>query len=230
MVLDQSYDLSGTSPRLVSESHSMDMATFTYQDGGYQPVSYRTPEHGGWESDPNDLSTFVPDPAVSAAANLPQYYPEQSQQCYEAAVQYQRSIAPPDQLLIAGGQRLPAPRYDGDGWCIYVPDGYKRAEEGSNAHWVSSYDTGAQLRIEKSDWSAYSLSRQLIFNGWQLMDQKPLYLKTGTTESALYPARDGGCWQVTLTGGSRFEDTPYASDPERELAELRQIALSFIVR
>jgi len=94
VVLNQSYDLSGATPRLVSESHSMDMITVTYTEADhYQLVSYRTPTQAEFDSDPFDTSTFVSDKGVSAAGNLSQYYPEQSQLCYEKALSYKNSLS-----------------------------------------------------------------------------------------------------------------------------------------
>ena len=92
VVLNQSYDLSGGTPRLVDESHSMDMITVTYTEADhYKLVSYRTPTQAEFDSDPFDTSTFVSDKGVSAAGNLSQYYPEQNQLCYEKALAYKNS-------------------------------------------------------------------------------------------------------------------------------------------
>ncbi|MBO5339828.1 MAG: hypothetical protein J6A62_02375 [Oscillospiraceae bacterium] len=93
VVLNQSYDLSGATPRLVSESHSMDMITVTYiEPNHYLLVSYRTPTQEEFDSDPFDTATHVSDKGVAAAANLSQYYPEQSQLCYEKALAYKNSL------------------------------------------------------------------------------------------------------------------------------------------
>ena len=94
VVLNQSYDLSGVTPRLVDESHSMDMITVTYTEADhYKLVSYRTPTQEEFDSDPFDTSTHVSDKGVAAAANLSQYYPEQSQLCYEKALACKRSLS-----------------------------------------------------------------------------------------------------------------------------------------
>jgi len=93
VVLNQSYDLSGATPRLVDESHSMDMITVTYTEADhYKLVSYRTPMQAEFDSDSFDTSTHVSDKGVAAAANLSQYYPEQSQLCYEKALAYKNSL------------------------------------------------------------------------------------------------------------------------------------------
>lgn len=94
VVLNQSYDLSGATPRLVDESHSMDMITVTYTEADhYKLVSYRTPTQAEFDSDPFDTSTHVSDKGVAAAANLSQYYPEQSQLCYEKALAYKNNLS-----------------------------------------------------------------------------------------------------------------------------------------
>lgn len=94
VVLNQSYDLSDATPRLVDESHSMDMITVTYTEADhYKLVSYRTPTQEEFDSDPFDTSTHVSDKGVAAAGNLAQYYPEQSRLCYNKAQAYKNSLS-----------------------------------------------------------------------------------------------------------------------------------------
>ena len=120
-------------------------------------------------------------------------------------------------------------RYDGDGWYLYAHHPWKMAEDGRVDHWVSGYDTGSYLKVERSEKTLDSLVRQLQDAGWQNAEQEITCMIGPDSERCIYPDKNrGGCWIVHYAQGTPPPEQT-GLQPDQELEELRQMARHFRV-
>lgn len=133
--------------------------------------------------------------------------------------------------LTAGDGTVPARRYDGDGWYLYLPvSGWEQVRmTGDNADntwgWRSANDTGAYLTVDHADAQA-AASLRGHDSGWKTLDSEGhVWEQRGEDYARWYftDLPDGGCWRVSvlLPAGS-------AGVPE-ELETLYAAAESFTV-
>ena len=129
------------------------------------------------------------------------YYEESAEEMlYDFYVKRYRPDLPPCTVELpvsANGNNIPARRWDGEGWYVYIPvQAWREASSGGTARWVSGYGTGSELSVE---WLASRDESELARRSRpQNADTDRYSYDDGSlhTDVWLYDAPDGGCWQL----------------------------------
>ena len=140
-----------------------------------------------------------------------------------------------------------ARRYDGDGWCLYIPTVvWRRTTEAGEDCWYSAYWTGSALRVDKSTDNAETMEAFYRDNGFTLEQYRegaalrgPWYrydADSGTQfANYLMPIAEGGCYIISTwwmpTDDDSVNEWGYSkkNQIENEAAQLRSMAQSFTV-
>ena len=134
-------------------------------------------------------------------------------------------------VLAQGGERaltVPARRYDGEGWYLYVPVGWKQ-RSGDLVHcvWASPYDTGSAVTV---DYTKTNLADYLAGDTGGMTpagDSGRVFTSQtdGWTYRYYYVEGTEGCWKITI----QYQDGVSADYPEimAEPEILRLMAESF---
>lgn len=140
-----------------------------------------------------------------------------------------------------------ARRYDGDGWCLYIPTVvWRRTTEAGEDCWYSAYWTGSALRVDKSTDNAETMEAFYRDNGFTLEQYRegaalrgPWYrydADSGTQfANYLMPIAEGGCYIISTwwmpTDDDSVNEWGYSkkNQIENEAAQLRSMAQSFMV-
>lgn len=133
--------------------------------------------------------------------------------------------------LTVGGEPVPAHRYDGDGWYIYIPvSGWKQARvTGDNEDytwgWSSAYDTGAYLIVAYFGPEVAASLRGSNPHMKPLDNENRVWEQQGDDYARRYftDTPDGGCWRVSVLVPSGSTKDP------GELEALYAMAESFTV-
>ena len=134
--------------------------------------------------------------------------------------------------LAGGGETIPAHRYDGDGWYIYIPvSAWERAATSfpdDQWQWVSAYGTGSTLIVDRFTTPVSTLRDDARKQGFAPIDgtNQVWQYSDGNIRYYYHEAADG-CWRVTIDwDNSRITDSPdIAMQPD----VLRLMAESFTV-
>ena len=138
-----------------------------------------------------------------------------------------------DKITIPEGGYLgnmPAHRYDGDGWYIYIPVSAWERTEDAGDRWHSMYWTGSALTVYHEEYTtALERMEHLTKNDWEMVEGGALHARHSeyATESYLYDAPSGGSYEVRIEWQrENITDYPYiAIEPDT----LRVMAESFTV-
>ncbi len=136
-----------------------------------------------------------------------------------------------DQITIPEGGYLgnmPAHRYDGDGWYIYIPVSAWERMGDTGDSWQSLYWTGSTLTVYYEKYTtALERMEHLASSGWEKVEGPELHARHSeyAVESYLYDAPNGGSYDVRIEWQrENITDYPYiAIEPDT----LRVMAESF---
>ena len=116
--------------------------------------------------------------------------------------------------LVGGGKTIPAHRYDGDGWYLYIPvSGWKQAATSfpdDQWQWVSAYGTGSTLIVDRFTRPVSILHDDAKKQGFAPIDRtNQVWQYIGGNIRYYYLEAANGCWRVTIDwDDSRISDSP----------------------